>query len=254
MRRNRGWREARGSLIAFTDDDCRPAPGWLEALLEAHLQTGPETVLEGRTEPDPDEAHLFTGLARSMEVRGPNRWYPTCNLAMPRALFESLGGFDEELAFCGEDTDLGLRAERAGARLVYVDEAVVWHAVHVRSLRRGAPRRDRAARRGGGPRAPPRAARRALPRAPSSARSTPGSRSRPPGCWRGVLTRKPGVAALAAYPYVIHKVAKRPLQPGFFTAAGLARLGVDVAGGALVDGTEVLMRLRTSLRKRTIAL
>ena len=98
MRRNRGWQEARGSLIAFTDDDCRPAPGWLEALLEAHLQTGPDTVLEGRTEPDPDEAHLFHGLARSMEVYGPNRWYPTCNLAMPRELIERLDGFDEELS------------------------------------------------------------------------------------------------------------------------------------------------------------
>jgi len=32
--RNRGVEEARGLLVAFTDDDCRPEPGWLTALVE----------------------------------------------------------------------------------------------------------------------------------------------------------------------------------------------------------------------------
>src|SRR3954452_12468363 len=27
--RNAGWRSARGELVAFTDDDCEPQPGWL---------------------------------------------------------------------------------------------------------------------------------------------------------------------------------------------------------------------------------
>ena len=27
--RNEGWRSARAPLVAFTDDDCEPAPGWL---------------------------------------------------------------------------------------------------------------------------------------------------------------------------------------------------------------------------------
>src|SRR3954468_15848313 len=31
--RNLGWRTATASLIAFTDDDCRPDPEWLEALV-----------------------------------------------------------------------------------------------------------------------------------------------------------------------------------------------------------------------------
>src|SRR5579885_1919520 len=29
--RNAGWRAARGAVIAFTDDDTVPAPGWLAA-------------------------------------------------------------------------------------------------------------------------------------------------------------------------------------------------------------------------------
>jgi GT2 family glycosyltransferase len=252
MRRNRGWREARGSLVAFTDDDCRPSPGWLEGLLEAY-RTGPgdEVVLEGRTEPDPDEAHLFHGLARSMEVYGPNRWYPTCNLALPRALLERLGGFNEELAFWGEDTDLGLRAEQLGTQLVYVDEAVVWHCVHVRSLR--AALRDATQRH---------AEAEVLARHPSQRDELymglfiGEEHARVTLAALGLLVapRSRALAALAAYPYVIHKVAKRPLQPGFMTPVGIARLLVDVAGGALVDGAEVAMRLRTSLRKRALVL
>ena len=29
--RNSGWRAAQGDIIAFTDDDCLPEPGWLLA-------------------------------------------------------------------------------------------------------------------------------------------------------------------------------------------------------------------------------
>src|SRR3954466_3165587 len=34
--RNRGWREARGDLIVFTDDDVVARPGWLAAIADAH--------------------------------------------------------------------------------------------------------------------------------------------------------------------------------------------------------------------------
>ncbi len=33
--RNTGWRAAHGAIIAFTDDDCIPAPGWLKAGMQA---------------------------------------------------------------------------------------------------------------------------------------------------------------------------------------------------------------------------
>lgn len=44
-KRNLGWRETRPPLIAFTDDDCRPSPGWLEGLLAAG--EGPRRVRPG---------------------------------------------------------------------------------------------------------------------------------------------------------------------------------------------------------------
>jgi GT2 family glycosyltransferase len=249
MRRNCGWREAAAPLVAFTDDDCRPAPDWLARFVAAH--DSEEEILEGRTLPDPDERHLLHGLARSMEVIGANRWYPTCNLAYPRALLERLDGFDEALAFFGEDTDLGLRAERLGARLVYVDEAVVWHCVHVRSLREAlsdATKRHAEAE--------------VIARHPDHRGElylgafVGEEHARLTLAALGLLAlpRSRKLAALAAYPYVVHKLAKRPVQPGFMSPLGLARFAADVGTGALVDGAEIAMRLRTSIRKRRLVL
>jgi GT2 family glycosyltransferase len=131
--RNIGWPAARAPLVAFTDDDCRPAPGWLTALAEAHA-ADPEAFLQGPTRPDPDEAPQLYGLARSQAIEGPTPWYETCNIAYPRALLERLGGFDEVFDGGGEDADLGLRAVESGARRQYVPDALVWHAVHARHV------------------------------------------------------------------------------------------------------------------------
>lgn len=130
--RNVGWRASNRDWVAFTDDDCRPAPGWLEAVLAAAPQE--EAVVQGRTEPDPEERHLLGGLARSQHIPGPSEWYETCNIAYPRSLLERLGGFDESWCFGGEDTDLALRALAAGVRRVYADDALVWHGVNIPRL------------------------------------------------------------------------------------------------------------------------
>ncbi len=132
--RNVGWRSAQAPLVAFMDDDCRPSREWLAEILAQ--QDGDGSVLQGRTSPDPDETHLLGGLARSLEVDAGEGWYPTCNIAYPRELLEQLDGFDEIFpgAF-GEDTDLALRARRLGRRVIFVPAAVVWHAVHARTLR-----------------------------------------------------------------------------------------------------------------------
>src|SRR4051812_23991672 len=133
-KRNVGWRATTAPLVAFTDDDCRAHPAWLESLLAE--SDGPDGFLQGRTEPDPDEHHLLHGFARSQEIRGLSGWYETCNMAYPRELLERIGGFDESLPFGGEDTDVACRAMQAGAVPRYVEEALIWHAVIHRSLPR----------------------------------------------------------------------------------------------------------------------
>jgi glycosyltransferase involved in cell wall biosynthesis len=131
--RNHGWRSCDAPLIAFTDDDCRPEQGWLETLL---VGAGDGCVVQGRTDADPAERHLLSGLARTQEVEPPSPWFESCNIAYPRTLLERLGGFDDDFGYWGEDTDLGLRAIDAGASLRDARGAVVWHAVLARTLPR----------------------------------------------------------------------------------------------------------------------
>ena len=129
-KRNDGWRVARGALVAFTDDDCRPEPGWLEALAAA-AAAAPTDVLQGSVRSDPREAEVLARVpwARTVHVDPPNWQAATANIAFPRALLGRLDGFDERLT-SGEDTDLWLRAQDAGARLIAVPESRVLHAVH----------------------------------------------------------------------------------------------------------------------------
>lgn len=134
-KRNRGWRAATAPVVAFTDDDTRPDPRWLEALLGAVRGVdGERFVIQGPTDPDPDEVHMRYGLARTQEIREPGMWFQACNITYPRPLLERIGGFDERFVDAGEDTDLGLRAIAAGARALWCQDALVWHAVHSRRL------------------------------------------------------------------------------------------------------------------------
>jgi glycosyltransferase involved in cell wall biosynthesis len=128
--RNEGWRAARAALVAFTDDDCEPAPRWLERLLEAAAER-PGHLLQGRTEPNPREAAANGPFSRTIASTSLGPWFQTCNVAYPRDLLAHLGGFDERYPSPGaEDTDLAWRAIEAGAPASYVHDALVHHAVN----------------------------------------------------------------------------------------------------------------------------
>ena len=128
--RNAGWRAARGALVAFTDDDCRPAPGWLEAGLAAH-ERAPEAVVQGRTQPDPGERDRLGPFSRTVHVERLGPQYETCNIFYPRELLERLGGFDEGFGLRpgGEDSDLAWRAIELGRPTAFCGDALVFHAV-----------------------------------------------------------------------------------------------------------------------------
>lgn len=126
--RNTGWRLAAAPLVAFTDDDCVPAPAWLTVALETARA---DTVIQGRTEPDPAELANNGLFARTMQITSLGPQYETCNIFYPRAVLKSLGGFDEGYGLTpgGEDTDLAWRAIGAGWHTAYVPDALVFHAV-----------------------------------------------------------------------------------------------------------------------------
>lgn len=124
--RNLGWRSARGSLIAFTDDDCSPQPGWLTALTRALAHSD---FVQGRTQPDPSQRYLMNPFSRSIGISRESGFYETCNIAYRRELLERLGGFDESLRYAGDDTDLGCRARAAGVAFSFEENALVYHDV-----------------------------------------------------------------------------------------------------------------------------
>ena len=125
--RNAGWREARGDVVAFTDDDCEPTPVWLSQVIQAS-GAHPDAVVQGITLPHPREVPARGPYSRTLDVRELGPWFPTCNVAYPRALLEQLDGFDPSLER-GEDTDLAWRAREAGAPAILAPDAVVYHGV-----------------------------------------------------------------------------------------------------------------------------
>jgi GT2 family glycosyltransferase len=154
---NRGLREARTPVVAFTDDRCLPDPGWLGSIrsgfspgidavtglvLPAELETRAQEVLEDG----------FAGLRMGFEPvlhsrTGGIPYYPRyygagCNMAFRREALERLGGFDPALeshggAF-GAETDALQRLIESGASVAYRPDAIV---------RRSHPRTNGALRR-----------------------------------------------------------------------------------------------------------
>lgn len=131
LARNRGVASARGRILAFTDADCRPEPGWLAAGLRA-LEAA--ELVQGSAEPPPGAA--VGPFDRALWVRREGL-YETASLFTTRALFDRLGGFESWLRprrgiELGEDVWLGWRARRVGARTAFCADARVAHAVHRR--------------------------------------------------------------------------------------------------------------------------
>lgn len=130
--RNAGVREARGSVIFFTDSDCRPDSRWIEAGLAAMEALGPEARLAGAVEVFPS-GPAWTGvelydrvnyLRQDLLVK--EGWCATANLVTRRATFDLLGGFSEDRFSSGDREWTSLGTSR-GLELGYCPAAVVRH-------------------------------------------------------------------------------------------------------------------------------
>lgn len=125
--RNAGWRKARGAIVAFTDDDCMPDPGWLAA--GTAIFEDPAIVAAcGRVvvplRPRPTDYELDAAGLETADFVTANCF---CRLESLRAV----GGFDERFtAAWREDSDLEFRLISNGAgRVVKAPRAVVVHPV-----------------------------------------------------------------------------------------------------------------------------
>ena len=139
--RNHGVRNARGTLIAFTDDDCLPDRQWLGALWHAY-QRAPNALLGGQTL-NGLPGNVYSTAAESLlqffdedeQASGePLTLLASNNLACDRATLLSLGGFDTAYSLAaGEDRALCRAWSRAGYPLYRVPAARLLH-LHDHSL------------------------------------------------------------------------------------------------------------------------
>jgi GT2 family glycosyltransferase len=139
--RNAGARHASGRFLAFTDDDCMPAPDWLSRLADA-LRDDPGALVGGAVAnalPDDRFAEATQGLMsfleRSFADDSRRRFFTSNNMALSRDAFLEAGGFDATFPVPGgEDRELCERWQFQGRTLVAAPRAVVWHS-HAMTLR-----------------------------------------------------------------------------------------------------------------------
>jgi N-acetylglucosaminyl-diphospho-decaprenol L-rhamnosyltransferase len=118
---NQGARAARGELLVFLNPDVFVTPEWL-AILVRRVAAHPDAAIICPTTLYPDQpAPIATAPVEESAA------VPGCAMLMPRATWQELGGFDEQIFLYWDDTELCWRAWLLG-RLVLADlEALVYH-------------------------------------------------------------------------------------------------------------------------------
>ena len=146
---NVAFARASHPVIAVLDDDCVAAPNWLH-VIESRLNERPDLdAATGRVLPlDAVGARTFPVSSRVSEVRReftsqalPWEVGSGNNFAVRREALRRVGGCDERLgpgssAQGGVDMDLFHRLLRAGSRILYEPDAIVYHERQTREERK----------------------------------------------------------------------------------------------------------------------
>jgi glycosyltransferase involved in cell wall biosynthesis len=148
--RNTGARVARGTIVAYTDDDAIASRSWLERLAQPYLEGGSEVACVGgaisllwenaerphwlSTEID---AYLGSTAWLGQQVRelSPGSYPYGVNLSIRKSILEQLGYFSTSLSRHGsqllsnEEIELCHRIWATGAKIIYTPHALVSHRV-----------------------------------------------------------------------------------------------------------------------------
>ena len=134
--RNRAAAAAAGDILAFVDADHEIVPTWIAAT--ADIFNDPHVAAAGALytpPPDGTWTQRMFGVLRGRTVgRSDAAWLGSGNLAVRRAVFEQMRGFDESLETC-EDVDLCQRIRQAGHRIVADERLGSVHRGDPKSLR-----------------------------------------------------------------------------------------------------------------------
>jgi cellulose synthase/poly-beta-1,6-N-acetylglucosamine synthase-like glycosyltransferase len=125
--RNKAVRKARGEIIAFTDSDCLPQPGWLSAGVQPFLDDPRVGIVQGRTAPE--QSINGARWPATIDVPAFSGRYEGANLLFRRQALLETGGFDEVVGHFWEDTAAGMALGRAGWTAEFAEDALVFHDV-----------------------------------------------------------------------------------------------------------------------------
>lgn len=132
--RNRGLGVAKGDILAFTDVDCTPEPGWLEAGVQRVRSAGGDVVVGGAVNVfAADPAHPTATELYEIALAFPQQMYvtrghfaATANLFTTRGAFDRVGPFNAKL-LSGGDFEWCQRAHAAGIPVQFEPHALVRH-------------------------------------------------------------------------------------------------------------------------------
>lgn len=155
LARNRGIAMARAAILAFLDDDVRPAPDWVRVAWQSMTRHPEVDCIGGRIEPHWPAAlpawltaRLFGPLALQLE-RGDGSLFDrdhasacliSANFVCRASILRQLGGFSPQFQR-DEDRELNLRLWRAGKRGMYEDSLLCFAQVQPERLTRRYHRR-----------------------------------------------------------------------------------------------------------------
>jgi GT2 family glycosyltransferase len=131
--RNSGMHAATGEIVAYTDDDARPDPHWLQYLAAAFMSSthagigGPNIAPAGDGFVAECIAHAPGGPVHVLLDDSVAEHIPGCNMAFRRDALLAVGGCDPVFRLAGDDVDLCWRLQQSGRTLGFSPAAMVWH-------------------------------------------------------------------------------------------------------------------------------
>lgn len=132
--RNNGAKFANGKILVFTDADCIAEKNWLQEMLkpfkdpkvigvQGAYKTAQKSIVARFAQIEIEERYeLMKKNAGCID------WVGSYSAAYRRGDFFSAGGFDESFPKAsGEDPELSYKLAKAGKKLVFNPDAIVWH-------------------------------------------------------------------------------------------------------------------------------